>query len=37
MAYGDFKDLLRRTDLDKVLYNKVFNNPKDDGNQRVLA
>ena len=25
MAYGDFKDLNRRTAADKVLRNKVFN------------
>ena len=33
MAYGDFKDLNRRTAVDKVLRNKVFNiakNPKYD-------
>ena len=40
MAYGDFKDLVRRTAPDKVLRNKVFNiakNPKYDGYQRGLA
>ena len=40
MAYGDFKDLVRRTASDKVLRNKVFNiakNPKYDGYQRGLA
>ena len=34
MAYGDFKDLTRRTAVDKVLKNKTFNiatNPKYDG------
>ena len=41
MAYGDFKDLPRRTASDKVLrYNKAFNiakNPKYDGYQRDFA
>ena len=40
MAYGDFKDLARRTASDKVLRDKAFNiakNPKYDGYQRVLA
>ena len=40
MAYGDFKDLNRRTIADKVLHNKAFNvakNPKYDGYQHVLA
>ena len=40
MAYGDFKDLNRRTAADKVLRDKAFNiskNPKYDGYQRVLA
>ena len=40
MAYGDFKDLPRRTASDKVLFNKAFNigkNPKYDGYQRRLA
>ena len=40
MAYGDFKDLKRRTVSDKVLRDKVFNiakNPKYDGYQRGLA
>ena len=39
MAYGDFKDLKRRTASDKVLRNKAFNiakNPKYDGYQRGL-
>ena len=40
MAYGDFKDLVRRTQSDKVLKDKAFavaNNPKYDGYQRGLA
>ena len=40
MAYGDFKDLKRRTFSDKVLRDKVFNitkNSKYDGYQRGLA
>ena len=40
MAYGDFKDLKRRTFSDKVLRDKTFNNaknPKYDGYQRGLA
>ena len=40
MAYGDFKDLTRRTDSDKILCDKAFNianNPKYDGYQRDLA
>ena len=40
MAYGDFKDLPRRTASDKVLRDKPFNiakNPKYDGCQRRLA
>ena len=40
MAYGDFKDLNRRTAADKVLRDKAFNiakNPKYDGYQRGLA
>ena len=40
MAYGDFKDLAKRTAADKVLKNKAFNivkNPKYDGYQRGLA
>ena len=40
MAYGDFKDLNRRTVADKVLRCKVFNiakNPNYDGYQRALA
>ena len=40
LAYGDFKDLARRTASDKVLRNKAFNivkNPKYDGHQKGLA
>ena len=40
MAYGDFKDLKRRTASDKGLRDKAFNiakNPKYDGYQRGLA
>ena len=40
MAYGDFKDLNRRTDADKILRDKAFNIAKDkkiDGYQRGLA
>ena len=40
MAYGDFKDLKRRTASDKILRDKVFNiakNPKYDGYERGLA
>ena len=40
MAYGDFKDLKRRTFSDKVLRDNAFNiakNPKYDGCQRGLA
>ena len=40
MAYGDFKDLTRRTTSDKILHDKPFNiakNPKDDKYQRGLA
>ena len=40
MGYGDFKDLARRTDSDKVLRDKAFNmakNPKYDAYQRGLA
>ena len=39
MAYGDFKDLTRRTASDKILSDKVFNiakNPKYDRFQREL-
>ena len=40
MAYGDFKDLNRRTAVDNVFRDKAFNiakNPKYDGYQRGLA
>ena len=40
MAYGDFKDLAKRTASDKVLGDKAFkiaSNPKYDGYQRCLA
>ena len=40
VVYGDFKDLARRTDSDKVLRDKAFNSAKNrkyDGYQRVLA
>ena len=40
MAYGDFKDLAKRTAADKVLRDKAFNiakDPKYDGYQRRLA
>ena len=40
MAYGDFKDLTRRTAYDKILRDKAFNvakNPKYDGYQNGLA
>ena len=40
MAYGDFKDLTRRTASDKILHHKAFdiaNNPKYDGYQRGFA
>ena len=40
MAYGDFKDLKRRTYSDEVLRDKAFNiakNPKYDGYRRWLA
>ena len=40
LAYGDFKDLKKRTAADKVLRDKAFNiakNPKYDGYQRGLA
>ena len=40
MAYGNFKDLARRTASDKVSRDKAFNiakNPKYDGYQRGLA
>ena len=40
MAYGNFKDLKRRTASDKILRDNAFNiakNPKYDGYQRGLA
>ena len=40
MAYGDFKDLTKRTTADKVLRDKAFSIPKDpkyDGYQRGLV
>ena len=37
IAYGDFKDLERRTTFDKVLRDKAFNIAKYDGYQRGLA
>ena len=40
MAYGDFKDLARRTASDKILRDKAFNiakNPKYDGYQIGLV
>ena len=40
MAYGDFKDLTRRTASDKTLCDKALNidkNPKYDGYQRGLV
>ena len=40
MAYGDFKDLARRTASDKVLRDRAFNianKPKYDGYQKGLA
>ena len=40
MAYGDFKELTRRTASDEILRDKAFNiakNPKYDGYHRGLA
>ena len=40
MAYGDFKDINRRTAAEKVLHDKAFNiakDPKYDGYQRGIA
>ena len=40
MAYGDFKDLARRTASDEILRDKAFNiakNPKYHGFQRARA
>ena len=39
MAYGDFKDLTKRTAADKVLRDKAFkiaSDPKNDGYQKDL-
>ena len=36
-AYGDFKELTRRTAADKVFCDKAFNNAKNPGYQRDLA
>ena len=40
MAYGDFKDVPKRTSFNKVLRDKAFNTaktPKNDGYQQGLA
>ena len=40
MAYGDYKDLARRTAADRILRSNLFNiakSPKYDGHQRGLA
>ena len=40
MAYGDFKDMKRRTACDKIVRDRAFNiakNPKYDESQRGLA
>ena len=40
MAYGDFKDLAKRTTLDKALRDKAFDiasNPKYNGYKKGLA
>ena len=40
MAYGDFKDLIRRTPSDNILRDKAFNiakNLKYDGHQSGIA
>ena len=40
MAYGDFKDLAKRTAADKVLRDKAFNiakDPKYNGYQKGIA
>ena len=40
MAHGDFKDLARRTDSDKILRDKALSigkNPKCDGYPKSLA
>ena len=39
MAYGDFKDIKRRSSFDKILRDKAFSiakNPKYDGYQKIL-
>ena len=37
MAFGDFKDLTRRTPSDKILRFNIRKSPKYDGYQRSLA
>ena len=40
MAYGNYKDLAKRTESDKILRNKTFKiaiNPRYDGSQRGLV
>ena len=37
MAFGDFKDLTRRTPSDKILRFNIAKSPKYDGYQRSLA
>ena len=40
MEHGDFKNLAKRTEPDKISIDKAFNvakNPKYDGYQRVLV
>ena len=37
MAFGDFKDLTRRTSSDKILRFNIAKSPKYDGHQRSLA
>ena len=40
MAYGDFKDIARRTTSDRILRDEAFNiakNPENDGYQRGLS
>ena len=40
MAYGDFKDIPRRTTSDRILRDNAFNiakNPENDGYQRGLS
>ena len=36
-AYGNFEDLPRRTASDKILHDKSFKNPNNDGYQKGLA